>query len=123
MKTTISYEQALEIVKIPSDKMKIFIFVRNDCPICNSFVPDIVIPEIENNLNDIEYYIIDTTVSKMTFPPLSYPSFYYFVPNSKEEMPITRSGEAPAEVFRFDLSRILRLKQGISIIEAFSESI
>jgi len=120
MKTPISYEQALDIVKNPSDKMQIFIFVRKDCPICNSFVPDIVIPEIENNSDDIDYFIIDTNAFKMTFPPVVFPSFYYFVPGSAEEMPITRSGDAPAEVFRFDLSRILRLKEGISLVEAFS---
>jgi hypothetical protein len=120
MKDPISYEQALEIVKKSSDKMLMFIFVRDDCPICSSFVPEVMIPEIENNLDDIDYYIIDTKMFKMYFPPVSYPAIYYFIPGSTEEMPIMRSGGTTDEIFKFDLSRILKVKQGMSLIEAFS---
>lgn len=120
MKNLISYEKALEIIKTLGNKMVIFIFIRNDCPVCSSFVPDIVIPVLENYCDDIDYFIIDTTIFKMDFPPVAYPAFYYYIPGSKEEMPITRSGEASEDVFQFDLSRILRVKQGMSLVEAFS---
>lgn len=120
MKTPISYEQALEILKTPGDKIKMFIFIKVSCPVCASFVPEILIPEIEKKSDDIDYYVIDTTRFKMDFPPVAYPAIYYYVPNSVEEMPITRFDGTTEEIFRNDLNCMIKLKQGMSIIEAFS---
>jgi len=120
MKKLISYEQALEIVKNTDDKIKMFIFTKNDCPICASFVPEILIPVIEKNLDSIDYFIVDTTKFKMDFPPVGYPAIYYFIPGTKEEMPITRFGGTTEEIFKNDIDGILKLKQGMSLLEAFS---
>jgi hypothetical protein len=97
-----------------------FIFTKNDCPVCASFVPEVLIPEIEKNRESIDYFVVDTTKFKMDFPPVGYPAIYYFIPGSKEEMPITRFGGTTEEIFKHDLAGMLKLKQGMSLVEAFS---
>lgn len=117
-----SYEQALDFIKTPNGKIKVVAFVIKDCPTCDDFVPHVFEPAITERQDHFEMVKVDLATANMPFPPTGTPTFYFYIPNTTEQMPLFRvSGTVPS-VLKNDLDSMIRVKdEGVSINEAFQK--
>lgn len=116
----ISQAEAEDFLKIPSTKIKVIYYVTKDCPHCDDFIPDVIEPLIEKYSDHFEGYKVDSEDPDIKFPPQAFPTGYFFVPNTKEKMPLLRYGGAIPEYVEDDLQAMIEIKdQGKTIEQAF----
>ena len=120
--TFVSYNEAVEFIKAPGNKIKVVAFVIENCPTCDDFVPHVFEPAIAARLGDFEMVKVDIAKTDAVFPPTSTPTFYFYIPNTQEPMPLFRVSGTTPSVLGNDLDCMVRIKnEGLSIAEAFQK--
>lgn len=116
----ISQIEAEQFLKTASPKIKVIYYVIKDCPHCDDFIPDVIEPLVEKYSEHFEGYKVDSEDLDIKFPPSAFPTGYFFVPGTKEKMPLLRYGGAIPEYVEDDFHAMIEIKdQGKTIEQAF----
>lgn len=112
---TISWVDAFDLALNyeAENKVTLFMFIDEDCPVCNEFVP--TLEELENE--DYQVILVDDGKT-MPFTLTSYPMGYVYIPNCPTQMPLQRIGNAPVEMMKIDSNlQIQSMKEGRDYVE------
>jgi hypothetical protein len=112
--------EAEEFVKNANSKIKIIYYVTKYCENCDDFIPDIIEPLIEKYSEHFDGYKVDSEDPDIKFPPHSFPTGFFYIPNTNEKMPLIRYGGAPVEHVEDDFLAMIEIKDhGKTIEQAF----
>ena len=116
----ITQQQADTFLRSPNSKIKVIFYVTKICPTCDDFIPDVLEPLLEKYSDHFEAYKVDSEDSDILYPPSSFPTGFFHIPNTKEKMPLIRFGGAVPEYVEDDLMAMIEIKdQGKTIEQAF----
>lgn len=95
------------------NKVTLFMFVDEDCPVCNEFIP--TLEELENE----DYQVLIVSDGRtMPFTLTSYPMGYVYIPNCPTKMPLQRIGNAPIEAMEIDQRlQVKAMKEGLDYVK------
>lgn len=116
----ITQKQADDFLRKSNNKIKVIYYVQKDCPVCDDFIPDVIEVLLEKYKDHFEAYKIDSEDPDILYPPQSFPTGFFYVPNTKEKMPLLRFGGATPEYVEDDFLAMIEIKdQGKTIEQAF----
>lgn len=117
----ISYKDALDFINKNSEKIKVVVFSIENCPTCDDFLPHVFDPAIKERLDHFDVVYVNSEGLDIPFPPSATPTVYFYIPNTKENMPFFRVGGTTPLILQKDLDAMIKIKdEEISSTDAFS---
>lgn len=116
---TITYNDAIEIIKdiLNKDKIQFFLLKLTSCPFCDEWMKHNFKEVAEFAHNDFDMYTIECDSCNMPFPPPSSPTLYFYHKNF--EQPFIRQGFMPVLETNRELAKFIRIKNGESYESVF----
>ena len=118
-----SYEDVISFWNTPNSKIKCVIFYKKDCPTCDDFIPHVLEPALMSKSDHFDVRKICVDTGNIPFPPANTPTVYFYIPYTKEPMPLVRTSGATPEILNNDLDAMIDIKDnGKTISQAFFEN-